>query len=175
MRKLRNPDPELDMWYRSETCTVYLLHFARPIYNAQHYIGSTEDLDRRLREHQRTWPLYRLDDAAFDTLMDIIPDSILGEIEDLHGKTFRRKHTFLDSIHRRIGLEHFDIEFLKAAKRHTANGLVMRANQLGITWCVARTWAANRDFEMHLKRQKNTRRYCPVCHDMMPPDEAPPF
>lgn len=39
--------------------TVYLLHYERPIGNpenkraqAQHYIGSTPDLERRLRQHR---------------------------------------------------------------------------------------------------------------------------
>lgn len=33
---------------------VYLLHFSRPIspnHTAQHYLGSTQDLDRRIAEH----------------------------------------------------------------------------------------------------------------------------
>ena len=32
--------------------TVYLLHFDEPYRHAKHYIGFTEDLDRRLVEHQ---------------------------------------------------------------------------------------------------------------------------
>lgn len=31
--------------------TVYLLHFERPVHHAQHYLGWTENLDRRLSEH----------------------------------------------------------------------------------------------------------------------------
>ena len=34
------------------TGTVYLLHFDEPYRHAKHYIGFTEDLDRRLVEHQ---------------------------------------------------------------------------------------------------------------------------
>ena len=30
---------------------IYLLHFERPYYHAQHYIGCTDDLVRRLHEH----------------------------------------------------------------------------------------------------------------------------
>lgn len=32
--------------------TVYLLHFDRPYRHAAHYIGWTQDLEARLREHQ---------------------------------------------------------------------------------------------------------------------------
>lgn len=173
--KLYNPDPELDMFYRSDTCQVYVLHFSRKIYGAQHYVGSTEDLDRRVKEHQKKWPVYRLDEAALNALADRVPDQILEELDSMVGNTYRRKHTFLDALHYRIGVECFDIEFLHAAKRHTSNGLVMRANQLDISWCVARTWNANRDFEMYLKRQKNTRRYCPVCQQTDAPEESTPF
>jgi hypothetical protein len=35
----------------SRTSTVYLLHFARPIGHAQHYMGSTSDLEQRLADH----------------------------------------------------------------------------------------------------------------------------
>lgn len=30
---------------------VYLLHFERPYFHARHYIGYTDDLERRLGEH----------------------------------------------------------------------------------------------------------------------------
>lgn len=33
--------------------TIYLLHFDRPLAHARHYIGWTEDLERRLRKHER--------------------------------------------------------------------------------------------------------------------------
>jgi predicted GIY-YIG superfamily endonuclease len=32
--------------------TVYLIHFDRPLKHARHYLGSTDNLPRRLREHQ---------------------------------------------------------------------------------------------------------------------------
>lgn len=42
--------------------TVYLLHFERPIGNptnpraqAQHYLGFTGDLEKRLKEHRKGW------------------------------------------------------------------------------------------------------------------------
>jgi predicted GIY-YIG superfamily endonuclease len=31
---------------------VYLLHFERPYKHARHYVGYTDDLDRRLAEHR---------------------------------------------------------------------------------------------------------------------------
>jgi predicted GIY-YIG superfamily endonuclease len=31
---------------------VYLLHFDRPLAHARHYLGSTDDLERRLHEHE---------------------------------------------------------------------------------------------------------------------------
>jgi hypothetical protein len=175
MRRLVNPDPELDLWYKSDTTTVYLLHFATPIHGAQHYIGSTTDLDRRMHEHRRTWPLYRIDETALNTLAHTVPDTLLDALAPLYEQNFRRKHTFLKALHKHLADETHDLLCLKAAKRHKSNGLVMRANQLDISWCVARTWKANRDFEMYLKRQKNARRYCPVCHDEVPPEESAPF
>lgn len=33
--------------------TIYLLHFDRPLAHARHYIGWTEDLERRLEKHAR--------------------------------------------------------------------------------------------------------------------------
>jgi hypothetical protein len=87
MAKLYNPDPELDMFYRSDTCTVYLLHAARPVFGAQHYAGSTEDLERRLREHRRVWPLYRFDDVTFNDLVDVLPKTTLENSRtDRHGE-----------------------------------------------------------------------------------------
>ncbi len=31
---------------------VYLIHFERPYYHAQHYLGSTRDLARRVEQHR---------------------------------------------------------------------------------------------------------------------------
>jgi predicted GIY-YIG superfamily endonuclease len=33
--------------------TVYLLHFSRPYRHAQHYVGFTTDLERRIKQHKR--------------------------------------------------------------------------------------------------------------------------
>jgi len=52
-------------------------------------------------------------------------------------------------------------------KRKKGGSLLLKeANKRGILWDVAKTWQASRDFERYLKRQKNARRYCPLCHDL---------
>ncbi len=33
--------------------TVYLIHLDRPLAHARHYLGSTDDLERRLHEHEQ--------------------------------------------------------------------------------------------------------------------------
>jgi len=175
MRKLINPDPELDFFYRSDTCVVYLLHAARPVYGARHYLGSTDNLERRMREHRRVWPLYRIGEDSINDLIDLVPDTALEGIDAMLGTTYRRKQTFLKALHRHAGTDAYDLDALRAAKRHTSNGLVMTWNQQKISWAVARTWKANREFEMYLKRQKNLRRYCPVCHGVTAPEEGTPF
>jgi predicted GIY-YIG superfamily endonuclease len=35
-----------------ETMPVYLLHFNEPYHHARHYLGSADDLDERIRQHQ---------------------------------------------------------------------------------------------------------------------------
>lgn len=36
----------------AHTNTVYLIHFARPLHHARHYLGSTADLGDRLEQHR---------------------------------------------------------------------------------------------------------------------------
>jgi hypothetical protein len=102
MSKLCNPDPELDFFYRSDTCRVYLLHFARPVHRAQHYVGSTEDLDRRLQEHLRVWPLYRIDEQTLTLLADNVPEPILEELESMHGKNYRWKDVSISDFYQEV-------------------------------------------------------------------------
>jgi predicted GIY-YIG superfamily endonuclease len=97
--------PERDFFFQSAAVTVYLIHLNAPVGRSQHYIGSTTNLDRRLRQHR-----------------------------------YKRKKG--------------------------GSPLLREANKRGILWDVAKTWQASRDFEMFLKRQKNARRYCPLCHDV---------
>lgn len=37
--------------WRGKTGTIYLLHFEQPLKHARHYIGWTDNLDQRLRDH----------------------------------------------------------------------------------------------------------------------------
>lgn len=50
------PYRKLDKFPRSDAkCTVYLLHFTRPLGHAQHYIGvvrSRQSLDERIKDHR---------------------------------------------------------------------------------------------------------------------------
>jgi len=42
--------------------------------------------------------------------------------------------------------------------------LLQVINDHGITWEVVRIWKdANRKFELNLKKQKNAKRFCPIC------------
>jgi predicted GIY-YIG superfamily endonuclease len=100
---LQRLTPEMDFFYQSKDVTVYLIHLFEPVAHAQHYIGSTINLERRLRQHG-----------------------------------YKRKNG--------------------------GSPLLKEANKRGVFWCVAETWKASRDFERYLKKQKNARRYCPLCH-----------
>lgn len=95
---------QLDMFYQSEETVVYLIHLFGKVGKCQHYIGSTIDLERRLKQHR-----------------------------------YKRKKG--------------------------GSPLLREANKRGIVWHVARTWKATRAFEMKLKRQKNHKRFCPICQE----------
>lgn len=153
--------PERDLFYRSTKTTVYLVHFDRKVGHAQHYIGSTNDLSRRLLEHQRKWPRYCLTAKALSTYLPRW--NALLAIQD---RVFRRKHTFLAAATRCLEYDLSNEEkmiLLSLARKHKANGLVMTANQRRIPWRLAATWQANREFEMMLKRGKHAQRLCPIC------------
>ena len=53
--------------------------------------------------------------------------------------------------------------FLQHQKGNGAKFL-KRANELGVTFEVVRTWSGTRANERELKRKKNMRRYCPLCY-----------
>ncbi len=38
---------------RTQQHVVYLIHFDQPYYHARHYLGTTNDLDARLRQHMQ--------------------------------------------------------------------------------------------------------------------------
>ncbi|WP_017654853.1 GIY-YIG nuclease family protein [Fortiea contorta] len=42
--------------------------------------------------------------------------------------------------------------------------LTQVATQRGISFKVAEVWKGDRCLEKQLKRQKNSRRFCPICH-----------
>lgn len=142
---------------------VYVIHMYGNVARASHYVGSTIDLTRRLKEHQRVWPLYRLTADDIAAICDTVPPQIAGELDSIEGKRFRRKHTFLRAVHECIGFDCWDFPILKAARKHTSNGLIMAANQRSIAWTVARCFQADRNFEYKLKQQHKIRHHCPVC------------
>lgn len=97
--------------------TLYLIHLDSPLGNpakphgtGQHYLGSTVDLERRLREHRAARPDSQKPSSMF----------------------------------------------------------LAHANARGIHWQVVRTWEVAdtdlRQAEIRLKRQKKSRRLCPVCN-----------
>ena len=61
---------------------------------------------------------------------------------------------FTDNYSRRIS-EH---RLSRGAKLLTA------VNLAGIGWSVVKVWKDGRGRERHIKRQKNTKRFCPVCN-----------
>lgn len=93
--------PQLDL-FPQQSVTVYLVHIFGHVGKCSHYIGSTNNLDRRLREHRRK-------------------------------------------------------------RKRGGSPLLREANKRGVLWTVAETWNAPRSFEFTLKKQKNARRFCPIC------------
>jgi hypothetical protein len=103
------------------------------------------------------------------------------EVYELQDLFLRSKDTFVYLIHldaplvRSTGVQvshyigstkHLDRRLLQEHRRKEKKGgapLLRRANQLGIGWQVAKIWQARREFEFLLKKQRNHRRFCPVC------------
>jgi hypothetical protein len=144
-------------------CYVYLLHFDRKIARAQHYLGSAVDLERRLKQHQHTYPCFRFSESTFASLPKLLQD----KLQPLQGKIYRRHHTILKALQFLLGdqLDQHRFAILRAAKQHTgSSGLVMAANQRGIPWQVAKVWQADRSFEKYLKSRKGARLFCPMCN-----------
>lgn len=79
---------------------VYLIHFNEKLHHAQHYIGYTKDVKKRIEKHRN------------------------------------------------------------------GNGaaLLRYLNKVGILYKIVKIWKeAGPEIEQYLKRQKNTKRYCPIC------------
>jgi predicted GIY-YIG superfamily endonuclease len=122
---------------------VYLLHFEQPYQHTRHYIGSTNDLERRLQEHQRKHPNFMY-----------------------QGKRYRRYSTILKALSQQYSeqeLEQRKFELLCQTRRDRGVSLLMAINRANIPWQIVQVWQADRSFEFYLKRQKHAGRFCPVC------------
>jgi hypothetical protein len=160
----------LDFFYQSEIMKTYLIHLDTPIerangYKVIHYIGSTKNLERRIREHRRKSPLYILFGDDIKALNGQIPTEmkeILGEIE---GRKFRKAHTFKKKIRNLIpDITEAEIRIIsKIARRHKGASLLMEANRRKIGWQAAKVWRAGRDFEKYLKARGHYDFWCPIC------------
>jgi predicted GIY-YIG superfamily endonuclease len=54
---------------------------------------------------------------------------------------------------------------LEAHRQGNGARLMEVITEAGITWKLARTWEGGRELERHLKRQKNSPRFCPICQE----------
>lgn len=148
---------------------VYLIELHQRIHHAKLYCGSTNDMERRNRDHQRKHPLFRLTPQNLLDLASTLDPDLIAALTTLTNRTFRRYHTFFQALQRCLGKEqaqqHKFIIF-HHAKKHNTNGLVMAANRRGIKWHFARILQANRNLEFAMKRQKHLSRF-------LPPDDMP--
>lgn len=123
---------------------VYLIHFDQMYQHTRHYIGSTNDLERRLQEHRRKHPHYFWED-----------------------KHYRRYHTLIHAFLQKYSPEYLQahqFELLHQARRDHGVPILMAVNRAGIPWQIAQVWQADRQFEYYLKRRKHASRFCPVCN-----------
>lgn len=128
---------------------VYLLHFEQQYQHVRHYIGSTNDLERRLQEHRRKHPCFVW-----------------------QGKRYRRYSTILKALaqdYNEQELEAQKFELLRQARRDRGVPILMAVNRAGIEWQIAQVWQADRQFEMYLKRRKHASRFCPICQHIHNP------
>ncbi len=142
---------------------IYTAHLFGRIARVNHYTGSTNNLPRRLQEHRRTWPTYRLTTGDYEHFRQIDQFDLLKE---LIGRTFRRKATYLEACRQALGddmIADYELRLLSAGKKHIANGILMAANQRKIPWTIARVFQADRQLEFALKARKGISRYCPIC------------
>ena len=122
---------------------IYLLHFERPLCHSQHYLGSTKDLERRLKEHRRKHHSYVY-----------------------RGKRYRRYHTIQQALahdYSAQDLAEQQFDLLRQARTDAGVPILMAVNRAGIAWHVAQVWQADRSFEYYLKRRKHASRVCPIC------------
>ena len=128
---------------------VYLLHFESLYQHTRHYIGSTNDLERRLQEHRRKHPNFVY-----------------------QGKQYRRYSTMLKALAQDYSAQELEtqkFDLLRQARRDHGVPLLMAINRAKIPWQVAQVWQADRGFEFYLKRRKHASRFCPICQRVSTP------
>lgn len=122
---------------------VYLIHFDQPYQHTRHYIGSTTDLERRLKEHRRKHPSFTY-----------------------QGRRYHRYSTILQALAQNYSAQELEtqkFEFLRQARRDNGVPILMAVNRAGIEWQIAQVWQADRSFEFYLKRRKHASRFCSIC------------
>ena len=128
---------------------VYLIHFSWPLQHSRHYVGSTTDLERRLKEHRRKHPHYFWE-----------------------GKHYRRYHTLIHALLQKYSPEYLQahqFELLHQARRDHGVPILMAVNRACIEWQIVQVWQADRSFEFYLKRRKHASRFCPICQNIHNP------
>lgn len=152
---------------------IYLAHLDQPLHRVQHYLGSTNDLTRRFRQHQRKYPSFSFSEIYFQRLEQEFEQQLLEALAPLRGKRFKRYHTLEAALRAHLGdadaaLHKFQI--MSLTKQHNANGILMAANRCGIPWRIVRVFQANRQLEQAIKRQKHSFRHlCPACQGVEMP------
>lgn len=146
---------------------IYLAHLDQPLHRVQHYLGSTNDLIRRKKAHQRKHPSFSFSEVSFHKLEQEFEQPLLEALAPLRGKCFKRYHTLEATLRVHLGdadaaLHKFQI--MSLTKQHNANGILMAANRCNISWRIVRVFQASRKLEQAIKRQKHSfRRLCPAC------------
>ena len=128
---------------------IYLIHFNHNYQHTRHYIGSTNNLERRLKEHRRKYPCFIW-----------------------QGKHYRRYNTMLEALkqdYTEQELETQKFDLLRQARRDHGVPLLMAINRAGIPWQIVQVWQADRQFEFYLKRRKHASRFCPICQGIYSP------
>lgn len=123
---------------------IYLIHFEHAYQHTRHYIGSTNNIERRRQEHRRKHPCFTY-----------------------QGKRYRRYSTIMKALAQDYNEQELaDLKFnlLRQARRDHGVPLLMAINRAGIPWQIVQVWQADRQFEFYLKRRKHASRFCPVCN-----------
>jgi len=54
---------------------------------------------------------------------------------------------------------------LQAHRAGNGSAIMAAVAKVGVGWCLARTWAGDRNLERRLKNQHNGPRLCPLCQE----------